>query len=102
MEVRGGGGAPWLSRYSQRDCSPQRTPAEQRKRVRRKEQQRNHCVLTANPLISLVPLISPLKGLGMTSSNNKGRGGVWSETEPGKIGGKVFSPRVLVLGVVLF
>lgn len=74
---------------------------EQKKRARRKEQQRNHCVLTANPLISLVPLISLLEGLSTTSSDNKGRGGVSSETEPGKRGGKVFSLSVLVFGVVL-
>lgn len=60
MEVKGRATTLWLSRYFQRDCGPQRTRMEQRKRTKRKEQQRNH---SANPLILFVPLIFLLKKL---------------------------------------
>ena len=52
---------------------------QQRKRMRRKKG----------------PPIASLKGLSVTCGNNKeGRRGAWSELEPGKGGGKVFSLSV--------
>lgn len=75
--------------------------------MKRKEQQRNSSVFTANPSISLVPLISSLKGMSVTSSNNKVGGeesGVkLSLGKGGRKGGrKVFSLTVLMFVVVMF
>ena len=54
-----GGGAPWRSRYSQRDCDPQRIHARAEKSEKEGAAERNHCILTP----TLAPLVAALKKL---------------------------------------